>query len=70
MRSLRLVLKLLFGLLHHVGTVLVLVNVFGAEDAVDVLLEVAFDVRVEDCPMAGLWLGGILLVWGLSRLCE
>lgn len=40
MASFRLVLKLLFGILRHVGTVLVLVNVLRAEDAGDVLLEV------------------------------
>lgn len=40
MASFGLVLKLLFGILRHVGTVLVLVNVLRAEDAGDVLLEV------------------------------
>lgn len=64
MTSLRLVLKLLLGLVRHVSAVLVLADVLGAEDASDVLLEVV------ECRVSFLWLRGILLVWGLSGLLE
>lgn len=70
MTSLRLVLKLLLGLVRHASAVLVLADVLGAEDASDVLLEVVVGGRVVECRVSFLWLRGILLVWGLSGLLE